>query len=99
MIPYYKAKIKDADRFVEGFYFAYPETTYCFKEDYVNHPVEIVHCVCSHRMSDWGLPNRAICHIIDVDTLKQIGWFDQDRLAYGAEEWIYPMEVINENNS
>ena len=95
MIPYFRAKIMDSDRSVEGFYFAYPETTYCFTADYVNNPVKIINCICTHRMSDWGLPNRAECYRINDDTLEQIGWFDPDRLAYGAEEWIYPMEVIN----
>lgn len=47
-VPYYRARVKGSNRNVEGFYFAYPETTYCFTSDYENHPVEIIHCICTH---------------------------------------------------
>lgn len=96
MIPYYKAKVKSTDKFVEGFYFAYPETTYCFTEDYAYKPVEIHHCICCHRMSDWGLPNQAECYQIDIDTLEQIGWFDEKRKVYGTENWYEEMKDENE---
>lgn len=90
-IPYFEAKIKGQERFIEGFYFAYPETTYCFTEDYERHPVEIIHCIVTHRMSDWSLPNHAECFRIEPDTLRQIGWFDSDRRSYGTEAW-YEMD-------
>ena len=95
LIPYYRAKEKGSERYVEGFYFAYPETTYCFTEDYERHPVKIIHCIVSHQMSDWGLPNEIVCCQIDADTLEQIGWFDCGRITYGTEEWVHPKEYIN----
>lgn len=86
-IPYFKARIKGSDRTVKGFYFAYPETTYCFTNDYERSPVEIIHCIVTHRMTDWSLPNQAECYQVEPDTLEQIGWFDADRRAYGTEKW------------
>ena len=91
-IPYFKAKTVNNDRTVEGFYFAYPETTYCFTEDYERCPVKIIHCIVTHRMSDWSLPNCPECYEIDPDTLSQIGWFDSVRREYGVEEWYEKYE-------
>ena len=87
-IPYFKATIKGGDRTVEGFYFAYPETTYCFTNDYERNPVKIIHCIVTHRMTDWSLPNQAECYRIEPDTLEHIGWFDADRRVYGTEKWF-----------
>lgn len=33
-IPYVEAKDSETGQIVKGFYFEYPETTYCFTEDY-----------------------------------------------------------------
>lgn len=86
-IPFYRAKHINSDRYEDGFYFAMPETTYCFTEDYERHPVKIHHFIINHRMSDWGLPNRTEGTEIDPDTLKFIGWFTV-RDSYGTEPWV-----------
>lgn len=89
-IPIFKAKDEDSDQWVTGFYFAYPETTYCFTEDYERHPVKIVHCITFHRMTDWSLPNRPTVCNIDIDTLELVGWVDSKRKTFGNEPWILP---------
>lgn len=86
--PIYKAKIIDNDRYIEGFYFAYPETTYCFKEDYTNHPVKIIHCIITDKIGDWGLPNYPVVYKIDIDTMEQVGEFNAQRKVYKTEPWI-----------
>ena len=91
-IPYYKARDKYGDEWVKGFYFAFPETTYCFTSDYESRPVRIIHCICYHKMSDWLLPNKTLVCVIDIETLEQIGWFNCDRETYGAEPWFERIE-------
>lgn len=89
-IPIFKAKDEDSDLWVTGFYFAYPETTYCFTEDYERHPVKIIHCIAFHRMTDWCLPNRpSVCNI-DISTLELVGWVDSKKKTLGNESWILP---------
>lgn len=43
---------------VRGWYAAYPETTYCFAEDYERNPPRLIEGVVCWQMTDWGLPNR-----------------------------------------
>jgi len=86
-IPLYRAKHINSDRYEDGFYFAMPETTYCFTEDYERHPVKIHHFIVNHRMTDWGLSNRTEGTEIDPNTLKFLGWFAV-RDSYGVEPWI-----------
>ena len=43
---------------VRGWYAAYPETTYCLKEDYERNPPRLIEGVVCWEMTDWGLPNR-----------------------------------------
>ena len=40
-VPIFKAHGDDTDREYQGFYFAMPNTTYCFSNDYRNFPVFI----------------------------------------------------------
>ena len=88
MVPYYEAKDIDSDRIVRGFYFAYPEITYCFTEDYERHPVKIIHCIAYWKMSDWSLPNRPMLCTIDVKTLKRIGWIvNPTKMYQSTEPW------------
>ena len=63
----YRAKSNDSDRWYEGYYVEYPETTYCVAEDGAP-PVK--HCLVFHQMTDWGLPNRLMIADIDPDTLE-----------------------------
>jgi len=87
-IPIYKAKKINSNMYVEGFYFAFPEVTYCITEDYINHLVKIIHCIVSYRQGDWGLPNELKIHQIDIDTIEQIGEFDGTRKVCKDEPWI-----------
>lgn len=81
-IPYCRAKDKDSDRVIEGFYFSFPETTYCFTEDYERNPVKTIHCICTYSMTDWCLPNHPQLCTIDKSTLEVIGYYDTDEDIY-----------------
>lgn len=87
-VPIYKAHGDDTDREFKGFYFAMPETTYCFSEDYKNHPVKIKHFIVFDEMTDWGLPNQPRIATIDPSTLEQIGWVETNVDIYNPSEWI-----------
>lgn len=68
----YRAKDKDSDHYFEGYYFEYPETTYCFEEDYKTNPPKMIPCLATYRMTDWGLPNVPVMVTIDPETLEVI---------------------------
>lgn len=72
----YKAKELDTNKYYEGYYFQYPETTYCIKEDYERNPPEIIHGLIFHQMTDWGLPNRLKWVRIDPNTLEIVNETD-----------------------
>lgn len=86
--PIYKAKVVDRDKYVRGFYCAFPETTYCFAIDYINNPVKIIHCIFTYDQGDWRLPNEPRLYQIDIDTLEQVGEFNAQRKVYKDEPWI-----------
>lgn len=65
----FKAKLKNQDKWTEGFYCKRKETTYCFEEDYKRHPVPIHHLIIKDVMTDWGLPNELRAYEIDPETL------------------------------
>lgn len=88
VIPVYEAQTLDGIK-VRGFYMAFPETTYCFTSDYENHPVRIRHCLCGHRMTDWGLPNEPLIKEVKRETIKLYAWFDMSRDKYGTEPWFH----------
>lgn len=90
-VPYFRAKDKDTGLVVEGFYFEYPATTYCFAEDYASFKVPLIPCIVSYRMIDWGLPNQPIlCNPIDKDSLELIGYIDTETDYYNPTEgkWV-----------
>lgn len=87
-IPYFKAKDKDSDRIVEGFYFEYPETTYCFSNDYADCKCKLIPCIVTYRMSDWGLPNVPQLVTIDINTLEQIGKVEIGQKAYIPDKYL-----------
>ena len=68
----YRAKLLHHPAYVEGVYYCYPETTYCFEEDYKTHPVEDIHVIINHSMTDWGLPNELKVFRIDPETLEEV---------------------------
>ena len=67
----FKAKLKNKNKWVEGFYCSKRDTTYCFTEDYKRHPVETYHYIVQDQMTDWGLPNELRLYEIDPSTLCQ----------------------------
>lgn len=76
-VPYIKAIDKDTGKEVQGFYFEYPKTSYCFTEDYEKSPVETIPCVAFYTMTDWGLPNKPmLCQNIDKNSIKLIRYVD-----------------------
>ena len=85
----YSAKGDDGNWY-EGYYFQFPETTYCIKEDYERNPPEIIHGLVFHQMTDWGLPNELRWVRIDPDTLisnivsetEKTKWIDTDNYYY-----------------
>lgn len=83
-IPYFEAKDIDTGIICCGFYFEYPETTYCFTDDYKKDPkVKLIPCIVTHRMTDWGLPNEPqLVRPIDKSTLKLLGFIDTDNNYY-----------------
>ena len=64
-----RAKCKNLDKFVTGYYAKLSSTTYCFTEDYLNHPITYRHFIICDEMTDWGLPNELKLYEIDPDTL------------------------------
>ena len=87
-VPIFRAHGDDIDRDFEGFYFAMPETTYCFSDDYKNVPVKIKHYIVFHEMTDWGLPNQPKIVTIDPSTLVQVGFVDTEDGNYIPGKWI-----------
>lgn len=82
-VPIFKAKDIDSDKYYTGFYFSYPSTTYCITSDYLSgEKVKNIHCLVSHTMTDWGLPNRPILITIDNTTLEQVGYVDTEENIY-----------------
>lgn len=67
----FKAKRKDNDKWVEGYYCKLDETTYCISEDYERYPVPTHHYILHEAMTDWGLQNRFLQFEINPDTLCQ----------------------------
>lgn len=95
LIPYYEANDEDTGHYVRGFYFEYPQTTYCFSEDYQKFPVKLIPCIVSYHMVDWGLPNQpTLCSPIDKSTLKQIGWIDTNNNTYCPETYLQNITEI-----
>lgn len=64
-----KARLKDVEQWIEGFYCSMKETTYCCAEDYKRCPVPLHHLIAVDTMTDWGLPNKLRLYEIDPETL------------------------------
>lgn len=55
------ARVRDPESgkiIAEGWYAAYPETTFCCAEDYQRNPPRLVEGIVCWQMTDWGLPNK-----------------------------------------
>ena len=59
------------DKWFYGSYYQTDDTTYCFEEDYANHPDNTKHYILFDEMTDWGLPNRKMRASINPETLGQ----------------------------
>ena len=84
-VPVFKAKEINGDKEYTGFYFRYPETTYCFTEDYIGYPVKYKHCLAVYRTTDWGLPNEPAMVVIDKNTLQKVKEVETDEEYYEPE--------------
>ena len=65
----YKAKAVNSGEEYTGYYFQFPETTYCFDTD---PEPRIIHALVVLCPGDWGLPNHVGFVKIDPDTLEEI---------------------------
>lgn len=82
-IPYVRAIDKDTGRTYEGYYFEYPRTTYCCREC-----KEIIPCLVTYRMVDWGLPNEPqLVSNIDTKTIELICYVDTDKEPF-EKGWV-----------
>ena len=84
----YRAKELNGDRYVEGYYFEMPATTYCFTSDYEKAPIEILYCIVRHQMTDWCLPNEIRVTLIDPNTLEYADVIEKD-------EWWKMYEALH----
>lgn len=67
------------DKWFYGSYYQTDDTTYCFEEDYANHPDNTKHYILFDKMTDWGLLNRKIRASINPETLGQFtGLYDKN---------------------
>lgn len=87
-IPVFRAKDIDSDKYYTGFYFEYPETNFCFSEDYANGKVKLKKCLSTYRTTDWGLPNVPCVVTIDTSTLEQIGEIDTEETSYIPDNYM-----------
>lgn len=65
----YKAKAIHSGGVYTGYYFQYPERTYCMDTD---PKPRIIHALVTYTMTDWGLPNRVQYVEIDPETLEEV---------------------------
>lgn len=92
----FKAKHKDSERWIEGFYCAMQETTYCFAEDYDKIPVPVHHLIARDEMTDWGLPNKLRLYEVDPGTLCQ---YTGKTDANGVKIWENDIVVFSDTYS
>lgn len=99
-IPYFEAKDADSDIYCKGFYFEYPETTYCFTEDYEREPkCKLIPCLVTFRMTDWGLPNEPqLVRPINKSTLKLLGYIDTNNEFYNSKEYLLKESELKADN-
>ena len=62
-------------QWVQGSYWRFDKTTYCFKEDYEAHPDNTEHYIVFDKMTDWGLPNRLLKADVIPETVGQYTGF------------------------
>lgn len=72
-IPYFRAKDKDSDQMVEGFYVEYPITN--TQQDTVIE-TNIAHCIFVHKPGMMGMINEPYVCSIELGTLEFVKYVD-----------------------
>lgn len=86
----YRAKLKNPDKWMYGYYAAKQSTTYCIKEDYENFPVETEHYIITERMTDWGFPNEFHLYEVNGNTVcRNTGCVDQDNTPIFENDIVF----------
>lgn len=65
----FRGKRVDSGKWIEGFYFHFHKTTYCFADD--DDGNNDIHRIAYEEMSDWNLPNRHLMTDVDPETIGQ----------------------------
>jgi hypothetical protein len=73
-VPMFRAKDKDSDKVVEGFYFNYPVTNNATEESAIL--ANTAHCIITHQVGMMGLINEPIACSIDMGTLEFVRFVD-----------------------
>jgi hypothetical protein len=72
-IPIFRAKDKDSDKIVEGFYCNYPLLTNPNESDIMNN---VVHSIFTYQNGMMGMINEPIACSIDITTLEFVKFID-----------------------
>ena len=72
-VPMFRAKDRDSDKIVEGFYFNYPITKNPNESDILNN---VAHCIITYQDGMMGIINEPIACTIDMTTLEFVKFVD-----------------------
>lgn len=73
-VPMFRAKDKDSDKIVEGFYFNYPVINNVTEESKLL--TNMAHCIISYQAGMMGLINEPIACTVDMGTLEFVKFVD-----------------------
>ena len=86
----YRAKSKNQDKWLYGYYAAKQSTTYCIESDYKNFPVETEHYIIQERMTDWGLPNEfRLYKVIGNTVCRNTGCVDNNNTPIFENDIVF----------
>lgn len=72
-VPVFRAKDKDSDKIVEGFYFNYPVVKNPSENDILTN---VAHCIITYQDGMMGMINEPIACSIDMGTLEFVKFVD-----------------------
>lgn len=72
-VPYFRAKDKDSDKIVEGFYFNYPVVKNPSESDILTN---VAHCIITYQDGMMSMINEPIACSIDMGTLEFVKFVD-----------------------